>query len=205
MKLFLLKLTCYSILHSILKSIKDETCERRNTWITITRRRRREEEKEERRCKYSKEYKNDDDSDSDSSITQELFERLQDDDIWRETYHRMIPLFSLTTPIFPLPPQSSWSTTNPFNCRTTRPSTILSSSITIRPSTTTNTTPTALTISFITQIRTSTLENENQRNWIGWFTVLIASCTNIWIVLFSPSCLQYHFTFFLFYGLTFSI
>ena len=81
MKLFLLKLTCYSILHSILKSIKDETCERRNTWITITRRRRREEEKEERRCKYSKEYKNDDDSDSDSSITQELFERLQDDDI----------------------------------------------------------------------------------------------------------------------------
>ena len=149
-----------------------------------------QKEEEERRCKYPKEYKNDvedeedeeddddysmqdvdsnDDSDSDSSITQELNDLLQDDAISRETYRSMMPSSSLTTPILPLPSSSTTTNTNPFNRTTTRPSTILSSSTTIRPSTTTTTTPTAPTAptrSFVTQIRTSTLENDNERNWI---------------------------------------
>ena len=102
-----------------------------------------------------------------------------------------MPSLSLTTPILPLP---STTSTNPFHrTTTTRPSTILSSSTTLRPSTTT-TAPTRR--SFVTQFRTSTMmENDtNERNWIGWLTVLVASCTNMGVVLFSPSWLQLSFS-----------
>ncbi len=165
-----------------------------------------------RRCKFQKEQESDDDdddddysmqdvdsnddSDSDTSITQELNELLQDDAISRETYRSMMPSSSLNTPILPLP-----SSTNSSNRTTTaRPTTILhrSSTTASRPNTTTTTTTTTTApptmTSFVTRIRTTTLENHGERNWIGWLTLLVASCTNIGVVLISPSWLQLSFS-----------